>query len=61
VSDGGNVAGYRLTKFGGGRRYDLPADLSACTCADRTHRPDRPGGCKHMAALRLALPAVNKA
>jgi hypothetical protein len=53
--------GYRLRKFARGERYDLPADLSACSCGDRTHRPERPGGCKHMAALRQALPAVTKA
>jgi hypothetical protein len=55
------TGGYRLHKFGAGRRYDLPADLSGCTCGDRTHRPERPGGCKHMAALRQALPSVTKA
>ncbi len=58
---GEKCVGYRLRKFGSGRQYDLPADLSACSCGDRTHRPDRPGGCKHMAALRQALPAVTKA
>jgi hypothetical protein len=55
------AGGYRLRKFGAGRRYELPADLSGCTCGDRTHRPERPGGCKHMAALRQALPSVTKA
>ncbi len=58
---GEKCVGYRLRKFGTGRQYDLPADLSACSCGDRTHRPDRPGGCKHMAALRQALPAVTRA
>jgi hypothetical protein len=38
--------------------YDLPPDLSGCDCPDRTHKPERPGGCKHMVALRLALPGV---
>jgi hypothetical protein len=71
IRDGGREAsywcealptgGYRLQKFGAGRRYDLPADLSGCTCGDRTHRPERPGGCRHMAALRQALPAITKA
>ena len=54
-------AGYRLRKFGSGKQHDLPADLSACSCGDRTHRPERPGGCRHMAALRQALPTVTKA
>jgi hypothetical protein len=58
---GETCVGVRLWKFGGGRRYEVPGDLSACTCADRTHRPERPGGCRHMAALRQALPAVTKA
>jgi hypothetical protein len=57
----GRYVGFRLRKFGGGEPHDLPGDLSGCTCADRTHRPDRPGGCRHMAALRQALPALNKA
>jgi hypothetical protein len=57
---GGQCVGYRLRKFGGGQPHELPGDLSGCTCADRTHRPDRPGGCRHMAALRQALPALNK-
>jgi hypothetical protein len=55
------AGGFRLRKFGGGGPHDLPGDLSGCTCADRTHRPDRPGGCRHMAALRQALPALTKA
>jgi hypothetical protein len=59
--DGGACVGFRLTKFGSGQKYDLPRDLSACDCGDRTHRPGRPGGCRHMAALRQALPAVGGA
>jgi uncharacterized Zn finger protein len=35
--------------------YDLPADLSGCDCPDATYHPERPGGCKHGAALRAAL------
>jgi hypothetical protein len=57
----GQCVGFRLRKFGGGEPHDLPGDLSGCTCGDRTHRPDRPGGCRHMAALRQALPALTKA
>ncbi len=53
--------GFQLTKFGTGEVYDIPRDLSSCDCPDHTYRPERPGGCKHMAALRQALPTVSKA
>src|SRR5262245_48429481 len=33
---------------------DLTASPHACDCEDATFRPGRPGGCKHVAALRLA-------
>lgn len=56
--DGGRCVGFRLHKFGGEEVYDLPRDLSGCDCGDRTHRPERPGGCRHMAALQQALPTV---
>jgi hypothetical protein len=55
---GGRCTSFRLTKFGTGEVYDLPRDLSGCDCPDQTYRPERPGGCKHMAALRKALPTV---
>ena len=58
VYDGESFIGYRLRKFGTGQQYDLPPDLSNCDCGDRTHRPERPGGCRHMAALPQALPTV---
>jgi hypothetical protein len=56
--DNERCTGFRLTKFGGSETYDLPRDLSSCDCPDRNYRPDRPGGCKHMVALRQALPTV---
>ncbi len=58
VYDGDRCTGFRLTKFGGHEVYDLPRDLSSCDCPDQTYRPERPGGCRHMAALRQALPTV---
>jgi hypothetical protein len=58
IYDGGRCVGFRLTKFATGEVYDLPRDLSGCDCPDRTYRPERPGGCRHMAALRQALPTV---
>jgi hypothetical protein len=38
-------------------RYQLPADLSSCDCADATFREGRPGGCKHRRALRVLVDA----
>jgi hypothetical protein len=58
---GDRCTGFRLTKFATGEVYDLPRDLSCCDCPDQTYRPERPGGCKHMQALRQALPTVGKA
>jgi hypothetical protein len=59
--EGDRCTGFRLTKFGTDEVYDLPRDLSSCDCPDQTYRPERPGGCKHIAALRQALPTVGKA
>jgi hypothetical protein len=52
--------GFRLTKFGTGEVYDLPRNLAGCDCPDHTYKPERPGGCKHMVALKQALPTVSK-
>jgi hypothetical protein len=57
VADAGRVVGYQLAHFGTGTVYFLPADLSECDCPDRTYRPERPGGCKHMRGLAQALAA----
>ena len=57
VYDGAALAGYRLLKADGAM-YDLPADLSGCDCPDHTFHPERPGGCKHMGAMRAALAAL---
>jgi hypothetical protein len=59
--DGDRCVGFCLTKFGTGDVYDVPRSLDSCTCGDATYRPDRPGGCKHVAALRQALPTVANA
>jgi hypothetical protein len=58
---GERCTGFRLTKYGTGEVYDLPRDLSTWDCPDYTYRPNRPGGFKHMEALRQALPTVAKA
>jgi hypothetical protein len=60
VFAGGRCTGFRLTKLGTGEVYDLPRDLSGCSCPDRKYKPGRPGGCRHMAALRQALPALGR-
>ncbi|HJT79460.1 MAG TPA: hypothetical protein VJ739_19850 [Gemmataceae bacterium] len=59
VYDGEALAGYRLLKADGAM-YDLPADLSGCDCPDHCYHPERPGGCKHMGAMRAALAALAK-
>jgi hypothetical protein len=60
VFQGDVCTGFRLTKFGTGDVYDVPRSLDTCDCPDRTYKPERPGGCRHMAALRQALPTVAK-
>jgi hypothetical protein len=51
----GKVVSFELQQFSTGGRYHLPADLSSCDCPDHIYREERPGGCKHMVALRQAL------
>jgi hypothetical protein len=51
----GRVTGFELSKFGTDQRYDLPADLSSCDCPDHIYREERPGGCRHMQAMKQAL------
>jgi hypothetical protein len=60
VVEYGRVRGYQLRKATG-ELYDLAADLSRCNCPDTTAHPERPGGCKHQAALRAALKALGAA
>ncbi len=56
--DGGRCTGFRVRKFGGEDAHTVTRDLTACTCPDRAFRSNRPGGCRHIAALRQALPTV---
>jgi hypothetical protein len=58
IFDGDCCVAFRLRKVGTGEQYDLPRDLSSCDCPDRVYRGDRPGGCRHMVALRQALPTI---
>jgi hypothetical protein len=54
-SHSGKVLSFELTKFGSDARYHLPSDLSNCDCPDHIYREERPGGCRHMRALKEAL------
>jgi hypothetical protein len=59
--DGAALAGYRLLKPGGAM-YDVGTAEPhswACDCPDATYHPERPGGCKHVRALRAALAALS--
>ncbi len=51
-----DVVGYRLVKADG-TTYDIctTGERWLCDCPDATFHPERPGGCKHSAALRAAL------
>jgi hypothetical protein len=57
----GQLTGYRLEKLDG-PTYDIDATAEQwrCDCPDATYHPERPGGCKHVAALRAALDAAAK-
>src|SRR5262245_59553236 len=52
------VYGYAITKHDG-TVYHIDTNTRwgqwQCDCADATYRGERPGGCKHVAALRQAL------
>jgi hypothetical protein len=59
LHDGAALAGYRLVRVGP-TLYDVLFPTAAdgswfCDCPDATYHPERPGGCKHVAALRTAL------
>ena len=58
--DGAALVGYRLLKADG-TMYDVGtagAHGWTCDCPDATYHPERPGGCKHVQALRAALAAL---
>jgi len=54
---GPGLLGYRLVKHDGSI-YDVDCRTAwgewSCDCPDGTYCPERPGGCKHIAALRDA-------
>ena len=51
----GHNTSLHLQRFATGVKYELPADLSSCSCPDGIYRSDRPGGCRHAVALRQSL------
>lgn len=59
LEDRGQLVGYRLIQADG-TTYDVDADTWVCSCPDAIARPDRPGGCRHVAGLRAALAAPVK-
>jgi hypothetical protein len=56
--DHGEPFAVQLVRFGGHEQYAINLDTEECDCPDGTYNPDRPGGCKHVVALRQTLPAV---
>jgi hypothetical protein len=61
-------AGFQLEKSGQDKDgpdrtvYDIctETDPWTCDCPDAIYCPERPGGCKHVAALRAALKAAGE-
>jgi len=58
----GQLLGMRLVKVSSGEQHDIDMTTSPwrCDCGDATHRPNRPGGCRHVVALRQAAEQVRK-
>jgi hypothetical protein len=54
--EGQCLVGWRLLKRGTATMYDVDTTRTPwrCDCADATYRPERPGACKHVQALRAA-------
>jgi hypothetical protein len=56
--DGVVIRGFAMTKADG-KVHHLDADEGLrCDCEDATFHPERPGGCRHQAALRAALATI---
>jgi hypothetical protein len=58
--DGEALVGYRLLKADA-TMYDVGTTAPhgwTCDCPDATFHPERPGGCKHIQALKAALRAA---
>jgi hypothetical protein len=63
VRDGDQLTGMRLLKLASGDRHDVDLTVTpwVCDCPDASNRPERPGGCKHVVALRLAAERLRAA
>jgi hypothetical protein len=61
LRDQTGVVGYHMMKADG-TAYDVCTSEEhwTCDCPDATFHPERPGGCKHVAALRAALKAAGQ-
>jgi hypothetical protein len=57
----GNAYAVQLTRFGSREVYLITLADERCDCPDSVYAADRPGGCKHVVALRQVLPTVGKA
>jgi hypothetical protein len=56
---GDTCEGFTLRKFGGtADAYFVARNLRSCSCPHSNYNPTRPLGCKHICALRIALPTV---
>jgi hypothetical protein len=51
-------SGARLTKPDGTQYFVDLANGGLCDCKDREYRPERPGGCKHLRAVIVAVAAL---
>jgi len=60
--DGARLLGMRVVKMSTGVSHDIDMTTSPwrCDCGDATHRPNRPGGCRHVVALRQAAEQLRK-
>jgi hypothetical protein len=65
-TDKGKTVGVRLEYMSLSGEHimhdiDLTANPPRCDCADHTFRPERPGGCRHLVALREAAATLRAA
>ena len=54
----GQAGAYRLRPAESDEVYVVQLDFEHCTCRDARHRPSRPGGCKHVKAIRALLGTI---
>ncbi len=54
----GDAYAISLRQFGSDEVHQVTLADEKCSCPDTEFRPDRPGGCKHIRALKIVLPPV---